>query len=263
MVYRVPWIYIPEPKPPANRLMSMFILVHEHAQNHEHNDDHNDDHAHGDSHSHTNKMNIELGCSCSAGDGDDTGVCTAGVKPSGTRSLFPLAHGTWQSRIDLGRLASLLAAFALHWYRYGFLDSLTGGFGSETHTYPHRSIPFCCCAIVFSYWYIAPKALKSLKSFLPDMNLLMAVAVIGASILGDWFEAATVAWLFAVSLLLESWSVGRARHAIEKLMDILRPKRHVISARTTAISRKNLLPRYLSTLRYSYVRVSTSAQRRA
>lgn len=52
------------------------------------------------------------------------------------------------------------------------------------------------------------------------MNLLMLVAVAGAIGIGEWFEGATVAFLFCLSLYLESWSVGRARKAVAALMDI-------------------------------------------
>ena len=52
------------------------------------------------------------------------------------------------------------------------------------------------------------------------MNLLMIVAVTGAIILGEFFEAATVAFFFALSLALESWSVGRARNAVSALLDL-------------------------------------------
>lgn len=55
------------------------------------------------------------------------------------------------------------------------------------------------------------------------MNLLMVLAVIGAVLIDEWFEAATVSFLFAVSLALESWSVGRARRAVEALMAIAPP----------------------------------------
>ena len=68
--------------------------------------------------------------------------------------------------------------------------------------------------------YVAPKAWYSLKTLRPDMNLLMVVAVTGALLLGEWFEASTVAFLFALSLLLERWSVGRARRAVEALLDL-------------------------------------------
>src|SRR5690606_25570138 len=46
------------------------------------------------------------------------------------------------------------------------------------------------------------------------------VAVIGAILIGARYEAGAVAFLFAVALLLESWSVGRARRAIVSLMDV-------------------------------------------
>ncbi|MEQ1502981.1 MAG: heavy metal translocating P-type ATPase [Myxococcota bacterium] len=73
-------------------------------------------------------------------------------------------------------------------------------------------------AIVAGLWVVAPKAFYSARSLRPDMNLLMTVAVAGAITLGEWFEAATVAFLFALSLSLEAWSVGRARRAVAALM---------------------------------------------
>jgi Zn2+/Cd2+-exporting ATPase len=75
-------------------------------------------------------------------------------------------------------------------------------------------------AAISGGWFVFPKAYLSLRRFRPDMNLLMTVAALGAMILGQWFEAATVTFLFGLALLLESWSVGRARHAIAALMDL-------------------------------------------
>jgi len=74
------------------------------------------------------------------------------------------------------------------------------------------------CGMVF------PKAWLSLITLRPDMNLLMTVAVIGAACIGEWSEGATVAFLFSLSLLLESWSVSRARNAIGKLMNLSPPR---------------------------------------
>jgi len=62
------------------------------------------------------------------------------------------------------------------------------------------------------------------------MNLLMSVAVLGAALIGEWFEGATVAFLFSISLLLESWSIGRARRAIASLMDLSPPIAHLRDA---------------------------------
>jgi Cd2+/Zn2+-exporting ATPase len=75
-------------------------------------------------------------------------------------------------------------------------------------------------AILAGSWFVLPKAWQSLRRLRPDMNLLMTIAVLGAVAIGEWFEAASVAFLFSVSLALESWSVGRARRAVAALMDL-------------------------------------------
>lgn len=75
-------------------------------------------------------------------------------------------------------------------------------------------------SIVAGGWYVAPRAVHSLRRLAPDMNLLMSVAVAGALAIGQWLEAASVAFLFALALFLESWSVGRARRAIRALMEL-------------------------------------------
>lgn len=75
-------------------------------------------------------------------------------------------------------------------------------------------------AIVAGAWFIAPKAIRTLKQKRFDMNVLMTIAVIGAVIIGEWAEGAAVTCLFALSELLESFSVSRARRAIESLMEL-------------------------------------------
>jgi Cd2+/Zn2+-exporting ATPase len=75
-------------------------------------------------------------------------------------------------------------------------------------------------AAVTGGWFVAPKAWRALSRLRPDMNLLMMIAVAGALGIREFFEAATVAFLFALSLALESWSVGRARRAIAALMSL-------------------------------------------
>jgi len=75
-------------------------------------------------------------------------------------------------------------------------------------------------AVALGVWLVLPKAWYALRNLSPDMNLLMVVAVAGAISLGEYFEAATVAVFFALSLTLESWSVGRARNAVSALLNL-------------------------------------------
>lgn len=119
----------------------------------------------------------------------------------------------------------------------GFISHvlIAGGFaeafGSEgmgiAHGVPAVSVILYLVGILSGTWFVLPKAWRAATGLRPDMNLLMVVAVIGAAAIGEWFEAATVAFLFAVSLLLESWSVGRARRAIASLMNLAPPSARV------------------------------------
>lgn len=83
-------------------------------------------------------------------------------------------------------------------------------------------------AAVAGAWFVLPKAWFSLLRLRPDMNLLMTVAVAGALAIGEYFEAATVAFLFALSLALEAWSVGRARRAVAALMSLTPPQARIV-----------------------------------
>jgi Cd2+/Zn2+-exporting ATPase len=66
----------------------------------------------------------------------------------------------------------------------------------------------------------ARRAALSLRNLDLDINVLMMIAVAGAMLLGEWAEAATVVFLFAIAQWLESRSMDRAREAIRALMDL-------------------------------------------
>lgn len=67
---------------------------------------------------------------------------------------------------------------------------------------------------------VFPKAFGALKRKTLDMNVLMALAVIGAICIKEYAEASAVVFLFSLSELLESLSVQRARKAIQELLKI-------------------------------------------
>ena len=75
-------------------------------------------------------------------------------------------------------------------------------------------------AALAGLWFVIPKVLASLRVLGADMNLLMTLAVLGAGVLNDWFEAASTGFLFSLALLLETWSMKRARRSIRELLNI-------------------------------------------
>ena len=78
-------------------------------------------------------------------------------------------------------------------------------------------------AIVFGGLLVWRRAWLSLRARSLDMNVLMTIAVIGAAFLGEWGEAATVYFLFALGGLLESRSLERTRRSIRDLMSLTPP----------------------------------------
>lgn len=151
----------------------------------------------------------------------------------------PTDTSVWgrHKRTILTALCGVLAVAAF--VNHAATDGLVGALGSEgtglaDSAVPLTSIALYAASMICGGWYILPRAFAAVLRLRPDMNLLMAIAVIGAAAIGEWFEAAVVTFLFAVSLALESWSVGRARRAVEALMAIAPPTARVIGPGGTA-----------------------------
>ncbi|MFZ2445627.1 MAG: heavy metal translocating P-type ATPase [Syntrophobacteraceae bacterium] len=148
------------------------------------------------------------------------GECAAGV--CAVEEGMWERHGRLIACIASGVLmVAALAIEALH--RGSILETLAEIRGSEAGA-PLPAIGCYVVAILTGGWFIFPKALYAARRLRPDMNLLMTLAVFGAIGLGQWLEAASVSFLFALALLLESWSVGRARREITALLDISPPR---------------------------------------
>lgn len=75
-------------------------------------------------------------------------------------------------------------------------------------------------AVVLGGWDNFCKAARALQRGNFNMSVLMSVAVVGAMAIGQYEEGATVAFLFAISEMLESWTMEKARRSIRDLMDI-------------------------------------------
>ena len=101
------------------------------------------------------------------------------------------------------------------------------GFGLLIHWfYPHSrylAIPSFGAATLAGGLLVFPAAWGALKKFKLDINVLMAVAVTGAWVIGEGAEAASVVFLFSLSELLESWAAGRARKAVDSLLKLSPP----------------------------------------
>jgi Cd2+/Zn2+-exporting ATPase len=124
-----------------------------------------------------------------------------------------------QAGLTIASGALVLIGFAIHARANGFAAVLHESLAREAHP-PLLAMLAYSLAILSAVRYVAPKAILAARRLRPDMNLLMLVAVAGALGIGQWFEAATVAFFFALALALEAWSLGRARRAVAALMEI-------------------------------------------
>jgi Cd2+/Zn2+-exporting ATPase len=78
----------------------------------------------------------------------------------------------------------------------------------------------CAVSIATGGWYWAKRAWSAARLFALDINTLMLIAVVGAIAIGEWSEAATVTFLFALAQWIESRNMERARLAIRALMEL-------------------------------------------
>ena len=84
---------------------------------------------------------------------------------------------------------------------------------------PNLSLMLFVFGIISGGYSIAIKGIREASQLRPGMNLLMTLAVIGAMIIGEWLEAATVIFLFGLAQYLESRTMDKARRSISNLID--------------------------------------------
>jgi Cd2+/Zn2+-exporting ATPase len=140
----------------------------------------------------------------------------------GDRASAAAARQEW-SRVGMAVAAGILLVVACVVHGIS-APSWSVAFGLETldattHL-PLASRLLYIASLIFSGWFVVPKAWLALRRLTADINILMCIAAVGAVAIGQWFEASVVTFLFSVSLLLEHWSLGRARRAIASLLDL-------------------------------------------
>lgn len=75
-------------------------------------------------------------------------------------------------------------------------------------------------AMVLGAYHWGREALEALARRRVNIDVLMAVATIGAAALGLWEEAAFLAFLYGAAEATEEYAYGRTRTAIRALMDM-------------------------------------------
>ena len=124
---------------------------------------------------------------------------------------------SWSSRhhrqiLTAGSGLALVLGLAVSW-----LGSPVG----MSHALAGRlALLFYVSAVVVSGAELFPRAARNLVGLRFDIDVLMGMAILGAMALGEWSEAATVAFLYGLSESLEALSLERARRSIQALLEL-------------------------------------------
>src|SRR4051812_7599272 len=102
----------------------------------------------------------------------------------------------------------------------GMALQLSGVASRERGTGHDLALALFIIALAAGVGATARKAWSAVRTGALDINVLMIVAAVGAALLGDWAEAATVVFLFGLAQALEARTLDRARNAIRALIDL-------------------------------------------
>lgn len=136
----------------------------------------------------------------------------AGYKAKTVQQLFGVPErnpeqNAWMK--DTGVRNTIVSGIAL---LIGFITTFFAG--------EQTAILFYAISMVTAGYKPAKNALYAISSRSLDMNVLMSVAAIGAAILGQWLEGATVVFLFGLGNALQTFSIDKTRKSIQSLMSL-------------------------------------------
>ena len=81
-------------------------------------------------------------------------------------------------------------------------------------------IPFYIATILIGGYYVAKSGLYGLRSYTLDSNFLMTIAAVGAAVIGQWSESATVVFLFSLGNALQSYTMDKTRESLRTMMEL-------------------------------------------
>jgi heavy metal translocating P-type ATPase len=114
---------------------------------------------------------------------------------------------------------------------------LTGWWWSDT-----AATALFLLAAALGGWTFVPKALRSMLRLRIGVGTLMTIALVGALILGEFAEAAMLAFLFSISEALEDYSLSKTRRSLRALLALVPDKITVLRAgRPTTIEPTDLV----------------------
>lgn len=140
------------------------------------------------------------------------------------------APGFWQ--VTEVRAAAVSGVLLLA----GWIASLAGGPRILT-------LPLELGALLVAAWTFVPSTLRRLLKGKIGVGTLMTIAAIGAVALGQFEEAAMLAFLYAISEGLEEYSLAKTRRVLRALLDLVPAEARVLRNGTeTTVSPSDLVP---------------------
>jgi Zn2+/Cd2+-exporting ATPase len=137
------------------------------------------------------------------------GLKRAGLKPAPTRNFLAYLLSRTETRLALlgGGIIGLGVVISWIWTDVAY------------------SVPSNALYILATLIALIPIARSGLTTLLINhdfnINLLMTVAAVGAILIGETLEAATVVFLFAIGEALEGYTADRARDSLRQLMQLV------------------------------------------
>ena len=132
-------------------------------------------------------------------------------------------HGNWAVPVISGVL--ILASFAVEHLAAGAWNTVVGpqwwvDAGEHAHGSGHvftlANLLMLAAAVVAGYGIVV-NAVRALLTKMISIDLLVSVAAIGATIIGNFWEAAAVTFLFSVGHALEAATMNKTRSALAEL----------------------------------------------